>query len=461
MSTKKQIEIGWEEWIALPELNLPAIRAKVDTGAQTSSLHAFMVEKFDDEGVEKVRFGIHPIPERPEIEVYCVAHLIDERSITSSNGVTELRYVIRTIAKFGDRAWPIEITLTNREGMNYRMLIGRSAMQGRLVVVPEGSCLLGNLSPDLYESHHTTRRERSLSICILSKEPTNYSTSRIASAAEGRGHHVEIINTTKCYVDINPNKQSIRYQGKVLGNFDVIIPRIGASITFYGLAILRQFESLGVYCLNSSTPISNSRDKLLAHQLLSRGKIPMPTTAFGNSPGDTKDMIEIVGGAPLIIKLLQGSQGESVVLAETKKAAQAVIQTFRTLRANFIVQEFIKESVGRDIRCLVLGNKVIGAMERRSEEGDFRSNIHQGGKGYPIKITSEERKIVIKAARILGLKFAGVDLLRSNHGPKVIEVNSSPGLEGIEGVTNMDLAGQLVEFVEQNARPVLVRRIVG
>lgn len=461
MDKNKQIKIGWEEWIAFPELHLPAIKAKIDTGAKTSSLHAFMVEKFKENGVNKVKFGIHPIPERPEIEVFCTAHLVEEREVTSSNQQTELRYVIRTSAKFGKESWPIELTLANREGMSYRMLLGRSAMVGRLIVVPEQSCLLGELSTEVYSQKNTAHEQKALKICILSREPNSYSTERLASSAEGKGHDVDIINTTKCYVDIAAHKQAIHYQGKILKRYDVVIPRIGASITNYGLAMLRQFETLGTYSLNSSNAIANSRDKLLAHQLLTRGKIAMPRTAFGHSPGSTKDLISIVNGAPLIVKLLQGSQGESVVLAETNKAAQAVIQAFRGLGANFIVQEFEKESSGRDVRAMVLGNKVIAAMERRGEPGEFRSNIHQGGKGYIVKLTSEERKIAIKAAKILGLKFAGVDMLRTDEGPKILEVNSSPGLEGIEGLTKKNIAKEVIEFIEEHAKPSLVRRFVG
>ncbi len=461
MDKSKQIKIGWEEWVALPDLHLPAIKAKVDTGAKTSSLHAFKVEKFKDDGVDKVRFGVHPIPERPEIEVFCVANLVEEREVTSSNQQTELRYVIRTIAKFGKESWPIELTLANREEMSYRMLLGRSAMTNKLVVVPDQSCMLGELSADSYSDKHITSEDKKLKVCILSREPKSYSTERLASAAEARGHEVDIINTTKCYVDIAAHKQAIHYQGEILKHYDVVIPRIGASITNYGLAMLRQFETLGTYCLNSSDAIKNSRDKLLAHQLLTRGKIAMPRTAFGHSPGNTKDLINIVNGAPLIVKLLQGSQGESVVLAETNKAAQAVIQAFRGLGANFIVQEFEKESAGRDIRALVLGNKVIAAMERRGAEGDFRSNIHQGGKGYAVKLSPEERKIAVKASKILGLKFAGVDMLRTDDGPKILEVNSSPGLEGIEGLTKKDIAGKVLDYIVENAKPTLVRRIVG
>lgn len=461
MSNKKMMNIGWEEWVALPELHLPAIKAKIDTGAKTSSLHAFMVEKFTEDGVTKVKFGLHPIPERPEIEVYCTANLVEEREITSSNQQTELRYVIRTIGKFGNQSWPIELTLANREDMTYRMLLGRSAMVGKLRVVPEESCLLGELTPDLYSEKHISTEQKNLKICILSREPNSYSTQRLVSAAESKGHDVDVINTIKCYVDIAATKQAIHYKGQILKKYDVVIPRIGASITGYGLAILRQFETLGTFCLNSSNAIAGSRDKLLAHQLLTRGKIAMPRTAFGHSPDNTKDLIKIVNGAPLIVKLLQGSQGQSVVLAETNKAAQAVIQAFRELEANFIVQEFEQECAGRDVRALVLGGKVIAAMERRAQEGEFRSNIHQGGKGYAVKLTPDERKMAIKAVKILGLKFAGVDMLRTDEGPKILEVNSSPGLEGIENLTRKDLAGKIIEFIEEVAKPALVRRVVG
>jgi ribosomal protein S6--L-glutamate ligase len=458
---KHLLEVGWEEWIALPELNIFAIRAKVDTGAKTSSLHAFMVEKIYENGVEKIKFGLHPIPDRPEIELYCKAHLIDEREVTSSNGQTELRYVIRTTAQFGRKKWPIEITLTNRETMAYRMLLGRSALQERVLVVPEASCLLGELSPDMYKENITQRPRRALRICILSREPNCYSTQRLASAAEARGHQVDVINTTRCYVHVSGNEQNIHYQGEILNKYDAVIPRIGASITFYGLSILRQFESLGTYCVNPSSAIGYSRDKLFAHQLLARGQIDMPVTAFAHYSGDTNDIIKIVRGAPLIIKLLEGTQGRGVILAETGKAANAVIQAFRGLRANFIVQEYIKESAGRDIRCIVIGTRVVAAMERRGVEGEFRSNVHQGGTTHTIRITPQERKMAVKATRILGLKFAGVDLLRSSKGPKIIEVNSSPGLEGIETVTGRDIAALLAEFIEQHARPVFNKKISG
>ncbi len=454
----KPLEIGWEEWIALPELKLPAIRAKVDTGAKTSALHAFMVEKIVEDGETKVHFGIHPIPQRPEVEVFCKAHLVDEREIISSNGQSELRYVIRTMAQFGKKKWPIEITLTDRETMAYRMLIGRSAMQGKLLVVPEKSFVLGSMDARAYDHIVPRRHKKSLKICILSSARSSYTKERLVSVAENRGHKIEVVNATRCYVDISSNKPTVHYQGHPLHRFDTIIPRIGPSVTFYGVAILRQFESLGTFCMNSSAAIAHSRDRLYAHQLLGRAGIAMPTTAFAHYPGDTKDMIKIVGGAPLIIKLLDGPQGKGVVLAETNKAAEAVIQAFRGLKANFIAQEFIKESVSKDIRCIVLGNKVIGAVEKVHQH---KMSSQKVDSSVAVKMTITEKKLAVKAARVLGLKLAAVNLLRTKEGPRIIDVNSSPGLSIIESVTGEDLASLVIEYIENHARPRLPKRLIG
>lgn len=454
----KKLEIGWEEWVALPELKLPAIRAKVDTGAKTSSLHAFMVEKIEEDGDIKVRFGLHPIPERPDIEVYCKAHLVDEREVTSSNGLTELRYVIRTMAQFGKRRWPIEITLTDRETMSYRMLIGRTAMEDKLLVVPGKSFMLGALSPDIYEKMHVKRKKKKLSIAILSEERNSYSTDRLAAVAESRGHKVEVIKTTRCYVDINSDQPAIHYQGHLLPRFDAVIPRIGPSITFYGVAILRQLESLGIFCVNSSNAIAHSRDRLFAYQLLGRAGIAMPTTAFAHSPGDIKDMIRIVGGAPLIIKLLEGKGSKEVVLAETNKAATAVMQAFRGLEANFIAQEYLMQGSAKDIRCIVLGNKVIAAMSKTILEDKGQTTTK---KKRSIKLSTAESKLAVRAVRILGLKLAAVNILRTKGGPRVIEVNASPALRSIERITGVDVAALVIEYIENHARPRLPKRVIG
>ncbi len=293
-----------------------------------------------------------------------------------------------------------------------------------------------------------------MKIAILSRKPELYSTQRLKEAALHRGHEVKIINTLRCYMNVSSEKPSVHYMGKELTKYDAVIPRIGSSITFYGAAVVRQFEMMGVFSLNSSIAITRSRDKFRAMQLLARKGFNLPTTGFAHSPDDIDDLTTMVGGAPVIIKLIEGTQGIGVVLAETKKAAESVIQAFLGLKANIVVQEFIEESKGRDIRCFVIGNKVVAAMQREARPGDFRSNVHRGGSAKVIKITKEEREIAIRAVKVMGLNVAGVDLLRSKRGALVIEVNSSPGLEGIEKNTNKDIADLVIEFIEKHAKPV-------
>jgi len=292
-----------------------------------------------------------------------------------------------------------------------------------------------------------------MKILILSRNSKLYSTRRLVEAAKVRGHSVRVVDTLHCYMNISSLEPTVHYKGERLEDFDAVIPRIGASITFYGAAVLRQFEMMGVYSLNESVAITRARDKLRSLQLLSRKGVGLPVTGFAHSPDDIQDVIRIVGGAPLVIKLLEGTQGIGVVLAETQKAAESVIEAFMGLTANIMVQEFIKETGGSDIRCFVVGGKVVAAMKRTAKEGEFRSNLHRGGTAEVVKLTPEERSTAIRAAKIVGLNVAGVDILRSNHGPVVMEVNSSPGLEGIEGVTGKDIAGMIIEFIEKNAKP--------
>lgn len=292
-----------------------------------------------------------------------------------------------------------------------------------------------------------------MKIGILSRKATLYSTNRLVEAAKERGHDVLVINPLRCYMDITSHHPAIHYKGEKLKGFDAIIPRIGASITFYGTAVVRQFEMMGIYAVNESVAISRSRDKLRSLQLLARKGIGLPVTGFAHSTQFTDDLISMVGDAPLVVKMIEGTQGVGVVLAETQKAAQSVIQAFRSLKANILVQEFIKESSGSDIRCWVIGSKVVAAMKRQGPEGEFRSNLHRGGRATKIKITPEERSTAVRAAKIMGLRVAGVDMLRSNHGPVVMEVNSSPGLEGIEKITGKDVAGMVISYIEKNAIP--------
>lgn len=290
-----------------------------------------------------------------------------------------------------------------------------------------------------------------MNIAILSRNRSLYSTRRLVEAGEARGHDVRVIDPLRCYMRIASHNPEVHYKGKVITGIDAVIPRIGASITFYGTAVLRQFEVIGAYPVNESVAITRSRDKLRAHQLLARRGIGMPVTGFAHSPDDTSDLMNCVGGAPMVIKLLEGTQGVGVVLAETDKAAGSVIEAFRGLNAHFLVQEFIKEAGGADIRCFVVGEKVVAAMKRQGKEGEFRSNLHRGGSAEAIRITPEERSTAVRAASIMGLNVAGVDILRSNHGPVVMEVNSSPGLEGIETYTNKDVADLIIQFIEKKA----------
>lgn len=291
-----------------------------------------------------------------------------------------------------------------------------------------------------------------MKIAILSRNRKLYSTRRLIDAGEQRGHEIDCFDTTKCYMDIAAHRPSVHYKGQKLEGYDAVIPRIGASITFYGCAVLRQFEMMGVYPLNESVGISRSRDKLRSLQILARAGIGLPLTGFAHSTDDTEALIQIVNGAPLVVKLLQGTQGKGVVLAENHKAAESLIEAFRNLDANFLVQEFIKEAGGADIRCLVIGEKVVASMIRQAKEGEFRSNLHRGGTSGRVRLTPEERSTAVRAAKKMGLNVAGVDILRSNHGPVVLEVNSSPGLEGIETTTNVDVAGRIYEFIEKNAK---------
>ncbi|WP_299733767.1 30S ribosomal protein S6--L-glutamate ligase [uncultured Endozoicomonas sp.] len=298
-------------------------------------------------------------------------------------------------------------------------------------------------------------------IALLSRNERLYSSRRIIEAAQARGHTIDVIDILSCYMNINDKNPSIHVKGVELPHYDAIIPRIGASNTFYGTAVLRQFEMMNCYTLNESLAIARSRDKLRSMQLLSRKGVGLPVTGFASGPGDIPDLIDMVGGAPLVIKLLEGTQGIGVVLAETRKAAESVLEAFMGLKANIMVQEYIKEAGGADIRCFVIGDKVIAAMKRQAPEGEFRSNIHRGGSASLVKLSKDERATAIKAAKAMGLRLAGVDILRSDRGPLVMEVNSSPGLEGIERATARDVAHCIVEFIETNYHRTSNSRITG
>ncbi|QDV16524.1 Ribosomal protein S6 modification protein [Gimesia panareensis] len=447
----KQI-IGCEEWCAFPDLGIPAIKARVDSGAKTSSIHAFNVQKFRRQGETWVSFEVHPVQNNRRTVVRCERPIVDKRVVKSSSGISETRYVILATLKIGDEAWEIELTLANRDSMGYRMLLGREAMSGRMLVDPALSFCLGQVSSETLNKHYGKREQvrSGLKIALLASNQELYSNQRILEAGEERGHEMEFLDIKQCYMKLDAVEPEAHYRGgTILDDLDAVVTRIRPSITYYGCALARQFESMDVLTVNTSVAITQSRDKLYSLQLMLKSGINIPTTGFANSPMDTNDLIEMVGGAPLIVKLLEGSQGRGVVLAETRKAAESVINAFKALRANLLVQEFIKEADGKDLRCFVIDGKVVASIQREAAPGEFRANIHQGGTASIIKITPTERKLAVKAAKALGLMIAGVDIIRSKHGPLLLEVNSSPGLEGIEAATGKDIAGMMISAIEK------------
>lgn len=447
--------IGSEEWCVLPNLQIPAIKARIDTGAKTSSIHAINIVPFKKRGEKWVRYKVFPLQSNPSVSIYCESKILTTRYVKNSSGVSEKRYVILTDLILGENNYEIEITLANRDSMGFRMLLGREAMVDRLIIDPSKEKYLIDFTPEQIDSYYKTRKtiENGLKIGVLASNPELYSNKRIMEAGEQEGHQMFFLNAQQCYMKMDADNPEIHYRGgNVLDNFDAIIPRIKPSMTFYGCALIRQFDSIGTFILNGASAISQSRDKLFSSQLFCKYGIQIPTTGFANSPLETKELIEMVNSAPLIIKLLESTQGKGVVLAETNKAAESVINAFKSLKTNILVQEFIKEADGRDLRCFVIDGKVVAAIERVAIQGEFRANIHQGGTARIVKITPDEKKLAIKAAKVLGLDVAGVDLIRSNKGPLLLEVNSSPGLEGIEKATGKDIAKLMIAAIEKKLK---------
>ncbi len=447
--------IGSEEWCVFEEIGIPAIKARIDSGAKTSSIQAANAKVFERGGQEYVKFEVYPIQENRSINIECEARLVDRRTVKSSSGIAEQRFVIKTPVTIGQDTFDIELTLANRDTMEFRMLLGREALNHRYVVNSAETYLQKDIiDSELTEKYKSYMKAKTgLKIALLASNPNLYSNKRIMEAGEARGHEMVFLNVEHSYMKLDANSPEIRYRGgNILNEFDAIIPRIKPAVTFYGCALIRQFDNLGVYCLNTAEAITQSRDKLFASQLFAKHDIHIPITGFAKSPLDTKDLIRMVNGAPLIIKLLESTQGKGVVLAETNKAAESVINAFKSVQTNILVQEFIKEANGQDIRCFVVDGKVVASIQRQAEKGEFRANIHQGGKASIVKITSEERKLALKATKVLNLAVAGVDIIRSNKGPLLLEVNSSPGLEGIENATGKDIANTLISAIEKRLK---------
>jgi ribosomal protein S6--L-glutamate ligase len=447
--------IGSEEWCVFESLGIPAIKARADSGAKTSSIQATNIKIFSKGVQEWVKFEVNPLQENRSIAIVCEAVLVDRRMVKSSSGISEERLVVKTPVTLGGITYDIELTLASRDTMEFRLLLGREAISGRYIVNPALNYQIQDFSnAEITEKYAPYYKEKTgLKIALLASNPELYSNKRLMEAAAARGHEIQFLNVELAYMKLDAQSPEIRYRGgNILKEFDAIIPRIKPSVTFYGCALIRQFDNLGAYCQNSAEAITQSRDKLFASQLFSKNDIHIPITGFAKSPMDTKDLIKMVNGAPLIIKLLESTQGKGVVLAETNKAAESVINAFKSVNTNILVQEFIKEANGQDIRCFVVNGKVVASMQRQAQKGEFRANIHQGGKASIIKITAEEKKLALKAAKILNLAVAGVDIIRSNKGPLLLEVNSSPGLEGIENATGKDIANEMIEAIEKKLK---------
>ncbi|MBP7858093.1 RimK family alpha-L-glutamate ligase [Candidatus Saccharibacteria bacterium] len=453
--SRKLTTIGRTENIDLLDFDINGVPAKTDTGADSSSIWATSIEEKTD-GLYFVLFAPGSEHYTGKVQRFTRPDYTLTR-VANSFGHKEFRYKVKLRIRVKGRLVRATFTLSDRSKKLYPVLLGRRLLNGKFLVDVSGGALLEQeelrrteqLEKELAALHQP--KKDALKIAILSKGPGNYSTKRLRAEALQRGHQVRVLNYAKCYVTIESNKPVIRYEGEELTDIDVIIPRIAANLTSYGSSIVRQFEMQNAFTTTTSIAIVRSRDKLRSTQLLAKAGVGIPKTVFGRETADLDDVLEQVGGAPVIIKVARGTHGNGVVLAETRKAAKAVMQAFYVEGVSFIVQEYIAESAGADIRAFVVNGKVVASMKRQSLDDDFRSNLHQGGEGSPIKLTDIERKTALRAAKAMGLPICGVDMMRSDRGPLVLEVNSSPGF-GIEKVTGHNVAGKIIEYVEQHAK---------
>ena len=455
VDSEEKIIVGSEEWCSFDSLGVPLIKARVDSGAQTSSIHAFNIHTFKRKNVPWVRFEIHPLQNDRKTVVRCEHPIFDKRTVKSSNGSSEKRYVILTPLTLSGHSWEIELTLTNRDSMGYRMLLGREAMHGRILVDPSERNICGDksVSEVIAAYGEIDKYPFGLRIGLLANHPERYSNRRIMEAGQERGHEMIFLDIKRCYLKQENEAPEIHYRGgKILNDLHAVIPRIPPGLTSYGCALIRHFENTGVYTLNSSEAIRNSRDRLFSLQFLQQAGLKIPTTGFANAPLDTDELIDLVGGPPLIVKLLDGTRGKGPILAETRKASESAINAFKSLNADLLVQAFVREAEGEDVRLFVIDGKVPASIQRSGGPGEFRANIPEGGATSIAKTTPDERSLAIRAARSLGLKVAGVDIIRSNNGPLLLEVNAFPGLEAIERVTGKDIAGYLIGAIEKQSR---------
>ncbi|MCF4098982.1 RimK family alpha-L-glutamate ligase [Maritalea mediterranea] len=450
---KPKITVGWEEWIGMPEIGLPAILAKVDTGARTSALHSFAFEEIEIDGVTHIHFGVQPKPDDPKLHVWCNAPLIDYREVISSNGMAEMRPFVQVELHLAGQSWPIELSLTNRETMNYRMLLGRTAMEGRIVVDPFDACINGVPKGEFYGEHVEAATSKTLNFGILTCAPNAYSTQRLVEAIESHGHQVDLIDIARCTLQVEAQSPGLFLRGEPLPRYDAIIPRIGAPITQHGLAVVRQCELMGSYVLNGASAIAAARDKLWSYQYMAKAGIEVPLTLSAFHGRDGRAMVRKAGDGPYVLKTRKSERGRGVLLAQDRLTAKSLLDAFDDLDEKLLVQPKLESQKNADMRIMVLGKKVIAAVQRTAKAGDFRANYHQGGSAKQVKISKLERQMALRAAKAMGLRFAGVDIMRTEAGPVVMEVNASPGLEGIESATGLDLAGRVIDYVAEYARP--------
>lgn len=451
-ASETKIIVGSEEWCSFPLLAIPSVKARVDSGAKTSSLHAFNIKPFKRGGQSWVSFEVHPLQNNRRVIIRCESEVVDKRSVKSSSGIAEKRYVIRTMLEHKGEKWDIELTLTNRDSMGYRMLLGREAMVGRILVDPAASFLGGDIGTKKLERAYAkhTQDSAGLSIGLLASEANHPSNVRLIEAAEERGHRIRFYDIKQCYMKLDAETPEVHYRGgKLLNELDAIIPRVRPELTYYGCALIRQFETIGIFSLNSAESISSTRDKVFCLQHLLRNGLNIPTTGLADSPIDTDELMDIVNGAPLLVKLLEGHQGRGVVMAETSKAGESLINAFKSLKANLLVQEYIREAEGKDIRLFVVDGKVVAAMQRQASASEFRDNLHRRVTTSAVKISLEEKRLAIRAAKVMGLKVAGVDIIRSRKGPLILEITASPRLEQIEEVSGKDIAGAMIRAIER------------
>jgi ribosomal protein S6--L-glutamate ligase len=454
MTTEKnRIIVGSEEWLTLPAIGLPLVKARVDSGAKTSALHAFNIRSFSRSGAAWVSYEVHPLQDNRRVIVRFESEVVDKRVVKSSSGLAEKRYIIRTPVTLNGHTWDIEISLTNRDSMGYRMLFGREAMNSRILVDPSASFLCGTHSKESVNKlyGHAPPKFDGLNIGLLASNPELHSNQRIIEAGEERGHRIRFFDINNCFMKLDADNPMIYYRGaKILNDLDAIIPRIKPALTFYGCALVRHFESIGTYSLNSSAAITGSRDKFFSLQLLLQNGLDIPVSGIANSHIDTEDLIELVNGAPMVIKPVSRTQGRGMVLAETRKASESAISAFKSISSNLLVQEYIKEAEGTDLRLFVVDGKVITALQRKAVRASSKTDTLRGSTSSLTKVSAAERKLAVKACKVLGLKVAGVDIIRSERGPLLLSVKSSPGLEQIEETTGKDLAGAMISALEKD-----------